>query len=318
MKSCSVVKFFLSAGAWIRAYLNMLFTQAFWRALLWPRIILCPPLPPSRHNHTCLILSNLSFIVANQLPRCALFHHLLPCDSIIFSPPHPRPPALPVIFPHFSPSLSCCAFPCHGIRVNLDPSKRQGSNKSVSGCTLPQGSKTVSKFPCLSLLSCLPVLPRLSAWSHGNLLQSMNACLTLSYLYLWIIARLHDLSISPILSRSHTLGFKHGCNQGRSICFVVFNFQFQDQCRCQWRLALTSLLMILRIHVPLEMVFHVFISYLWSMGGTSLNVYSVCCWVEWMGMCGAMHWSDWKSKDSIHICMLYKNCERENGKTASL
>uniref|UniRef100_A0A665TCQ0 non-specific serine/threonine protein kinase n=1 Tax=Echeneis naucrates TaxID=173247 RepID=A0A665TCQ0_ECHNA len=35
-------------------------------------------------------------------------------------------------------------------RVNLDPSKRQGSNKSVSGCTLPQGSKTVSKFPCLA------------------------------------------------------------------------------------------------------------------------------------------------------------------------
>ncbi|XP_041657349.1 MAP/microtubule affinity-regulating kinase 4 isoform X3 [Cheilinus undulatus] len=28
-------------------------------------------------------------------------------------------------------------------RVNLDPSKRQGSNKSVSGCTLPQGPKTV-------------------------------------------------------------------------------------------------------------------------------------------------------------------------------
>ncbi|XP_066559988.1 MAP/microtubule affinity-regulating kinase 4 isoform X2 [Amia ocellicauda] len=28
-------------------------------------------------------------------------------------------------------------------RVNLDPSKRQSSNKSVSGCTLPQGSKTV-------------------------------------------------------------------------------------------------------------------------------------------------------------------------------
>uniref|UniRef100_A0A3Q2CHM4 non-specific serine/threonine protein kinase n=1 Tax=Cyprinodon variegatus TaxID=28743 RepID=A0A3Q2CHM4_CYPVA len=36
-------------------------------------------------------------------------------------------------------------------RVNLDPSKRQGSNKSVSGCSLPQGSKTVSKFPCLRL-----------------------------------------------------------------------------------------------------------------------------------------------------------------------
>ncbi|XP_029956120.1 MAP/microtubule affinity-regulating kinase 4 isoform X6 [Salarias fasciatus] len=29
-------------------------------------------------------------------------------------------------------------------RVNLDPSKRQGSNKSVSGCTLPQGPKQVT------------------------------------------------------------------------------------------------------------------------------------------------------------------------------
>ncbi|KAM8903694.1 MAP/microtubule affinity-regulating kinase 4 isoform 5-T6 [Spinachia spinachia] len=28
-------------------------------------------------------------------------------------------------------------------RVSLDPSKRQGSNKSMSGCTLPQGTKTV-------------------------------------------------------------------------------------------------------------------------------------------------------------------------------
>uniref|UniRef100_A0A8C1PXR0 MAP/microtubule affinity-regulating kinase 3 n=1 Tax=Cyprinus carpio TaxID=7962 RepID=A0A8C1PXR0_CYPCA len=48
-------------------------------------------------------------------------------------------------------------------RVNLDPSKRQGSNKSVSGCTLPQGSKTVSKFPCLLLFACLlPLHIRLS------------------------------------------------------------------------------------------------------------------------------------------------------------
>ncbi|CAB1348721.1 unnamed protein product, partial [Coregonus sp. 'balchen'] len=30
-------------------------------------------------------------------------------------------------------------------RVNLDPSKRPNSNKSVSGCTLPQGSKTVNE-----------------------------------------------------------------------------------------------------------------------------------------------------------------------------
>uniref|UniRef100_A0AAY4ECJ9 non-specific serine/threonine protein kinase n=1 Tax=Denticeps clupeoides TaxID=299321 RepID=A0AAY4ECJ9_9TELE len=47
-------------------------------------------------------------------------------------------------------------------RVNLDPSKRQSSNKSVSGCTLPQGSKTVSKFSahvpgCFSLVSQLGI-----------------------------------------------------------------------------------------------------------------------------------------------------------------
>ncbi|KAG8001775.1 MAP/microtubule affinity-regulating kinase 4, partial [Nibea albiflora] len=31
-------------------------------------------------------------------------------------------------------------------RVTLDPSKRQSSNKSMSGCTLPQGTKTVNTF----------------------------------------------------------------------------------------------------------------------------------------------------------------------------
>lgn len=42
-------------------------------------------------------------------------------------------------------------------RVTLDPSKRQSSNKSVSGCTLPQGTKTVSKssFPMFSGCFCL-------------------------------------------------------------------------------------------------------------------------------------------------------------------
>uniref|UniRef100_A0A8C8DU44 MAP/microtubule affinity-regulating kinase 3 n=1 Tax=Oryzias sinensis TaxID=183150 RepID=A0A8C8DU44_9TELE len=50
-------------------------------------------------------------------------------------------------------------------RVTLDPSKRQSSNKSVSGCTLPQGTKTVSKssFPmfsgCICLPACLSVCP---------------------------------------------------------------------------------------------------------------------------------------------------------------
>ena len=96
-----VIPFSLStAWVWIRAYQNILFAQAFWQALLWPWIILCSPLPPSRHNHTCLILSNLSFILANQLLRCALFHHLLSCDSIIFSLiPTPQPPQPPCSYP---------------------------------------------------------------------------------------------------------------------------------------------------------------------------------------------------------------------------
>uniref|UniRef100_I3JLH6 non-specific serine/threonine protein kinase n=1 Tax=Oreochromis niloticus TaxID=8128 RepID=I3JLH6_ORENI len=60
-------------------------------------------------------------------------------------------------------------------RVTLDPSKRQSSNKSMSGCTLPQGTKTVSKssFPmfsgcfcpsdCLSACQCsvIPSTPHL-------------------------------------------------------------------------------------------------------------------------------------------------------------
>lgn len=48
-------------------------------------IILCSPLPPSCHNHTCLILSNLSFVLATQLQRCTLLHHWLSSDSIILS-----------------------------------------------------------------------------------------------------------------------------------------------------------------------------------------------------------------------------------------
>nr|XP_020478894.1 MAP/microtubule affinity-regulating kinase 4 [Monopterus albus] len=49
-------------------------------------------------------------------------------------------------------------------RVTLDPTKRQNSNKSMSGCTLPQGTKTVSKFsfPMFSgccLTVCLPRHP---------------------------------------------------------------------------------------------------------------------------------------------------------------
>lgn len=46
------------------------------------------PLLPSPSQFviiTRLILSNLSSVLANQFLRCVLFHHLLSCDSIIFS-----------------------------------------------------------------------------------------------------------------------------------------------------------------------------------------------------------------------------------------
>lgn len=158
----------LSSSAWPQPDYGSMLIRKFYSPRLFGKPF-CGPglssaplsLPPGRHNHTCLILSNPSFILANQLLRCAPFRHLLSCDSIIFSLTTHRISPL-------SPSISCSVFPCHGIRVNLDPSKRQGSNKSVSGCTLPQGSKTVSKLPRLSLPSCLPVPPHLSASSCGN------------------------------------------------------------------------------------------------------------------------------------------------------
>ncbi|XP_076847200.1 MAP/microtubule affinity-regulating kinase 4 isoform X2 [Brachyhypopomus gauderio] len=50
-------------------------------------------------------------------------------------PPHARTRATSNLFSKITSKLTR--------RVNLDPSKRQGSNKSVSGATLPQGSKTV-------------------------------------------------------------------------------------------------------------------------------------------------------------------------------
>ncbi len=81
-----VVPFSVSAvRVWICAYPNIWQSQAFWRGRLRAWIILCSPLPPSHHNHTCLIFSDLSFILANQLPCCTLFHHWLSYDSIIFS-----------------------------------------------------------------------------------------------------------------------------------------------------------------------------------------------------------------------------------------
>lgn len=55
--------------------------------------------------------------------------------------------------------ISCSSSSSLFLRVTLDPSKRQSSNKSMSGCTLPQGTKTVSKssFPMFSGCFCLSV-----------------------------------------------------------------------------------------------------------------------------------------------------------------
>lgn len=63
------------------------------------------------------------------------------------------------LFPFLSSSLHLLLFFLSPPRVTLDPSKRQSSNKSMSGCTLPQGTKTVSKsyFPMFSGCFCLSV-----------------------------------------------------------------------------------------------------------------------------------------------------------------
>uniref|UniRef100_A0A8C9R656 non-specific serine/threonine protein kinase n=1 Tax=Scleropages formosus TaxID=113540 RepID=A0A8C9R656_SCLFO len=77
-------------------------------------------------------------------------------------PPHAAPPTSPTLSHDASPLPHVRSRATSNLfskltskltrRVNLDPSKRQSSNKSVSGCTLPQGSKTVSKFS--SHVSC--------------------------------------------------------------------------------------------------------------------------------------------------------------------
>ncbi|XP_029111441.1 MAP/microtubule affinity-regulating kinase 4 isoform X3 [Scleropages formosus] len=68
-------------------------------------------------------------------------------------PPHAAPPTSPTLSHDASPLPHVRSRATSNLfskltskltrRVNLDPSKRQSSNKSVSGCTLPQGSKTV-------------------------------------------------------------------------------------------------------------------------------------------------------------------------------
>ncbi|XP_036393177.1 MAP/microtubule affinity-regulating kinase 4 isoform X1 [Megalops cyprinoides] len=70
-------------------------------------------------------------------------------------PPHAAPPTSPTLSHDASPLPHARSRATSNLfskltskltrRVNLDPSKRQSSNKSVSGCTLPQGSKTVNE-----------------------------------------------------------------------------------------------------------------------------------------------------------------------------
>lgn len=155
------------------------------------------PLPPSHHNHTCLILSNLSFILANQLQRCTLFPPLaFLWFTYTLSYSSPKSPALTLYSLFFLHLYLVLFSPCHGIRVNLDPSKRQGSNKSVSGCTLPQGSKTVSKFPCLALLSCLPVPPISCLPAHTGICSSSEMPDVFSYcLSACLVNGLHSVQV---------------------------------------------------------------------------------------------------------------------------
>ncbi|KAJ8414555.1 hypothetical protein AAFF_G00037570 [Aldrovandia affinis] len=70
-------------------------------------------------------------------------------------PPHAAPPTSPTLSHDASPLPHARSRATSNLfskltskltrRVTLDPSKRQSSNKSVSGCTLPQGSKTVNE-----------------------------------------------------------------------------------------------------------------------------------------------------------------------------
>lgn len=149
--------------------------------------------PSWSHIHTRLILWNRSFV----LPVSSMLRSFPPLAFLWFTC-FLSYSLLSLHISSVSPSLPCCAFPCNGIRVNLDPSKRQGSNKSVSGCTLPQGSKTVSKF-CVSrfFLVCLGCLVcHTGVCSHPWICSCIPlwniTCLHESVLLIWVQAWLHS------------------------------------------------------------------------------------------------------------------------------
>lgn len=225
MKSCSITVPPLSlsaASVWTRAYQSILFTPPFGEPFCGPGLSSAPFSPPSRHNHTCLILSNLSFILANQLPRCALFqplallwfNYILPtlCSYSMF------PLFLHlylVVLPHPLP------FPVMASGSILTrPSARAQTNQSRVVLFHKDQKQLVSShisrffLVCLCCPICLPS-PRMPAWLFS-----------VFYIYELLFV-LHDSLNIFILSGSHTLGFKHGCNQGRFILhYIRFNLLY--------------------------------------------------------------------------------------------
>lgn len=97
-----------------------------------------------------------------------LLHLLSPCLSVCYILVCPI--ALLLSSPVSLPSLFLSR-----PRVTLDPSKRPSTNKSMSGCTLPQGTKPVSKFsfPMFSGCFCLSVCLQFHGSTHGCMLLAL-------------------------------------------------------------------------------------------------------------------------------------------------
>ncbi|XP_030634373.1 MAP/microtubule affinity-regulating kinase 4 isoform X2 [Chanos chanos] len=114
-----------------------------------------PPVSPSTHSITGASASSSTSSERTRLTRGSTvrstFHGGQLRDRR--TPSHAAPPASPTLSHDATPLTHSRSRATTNLlskltskltrRVNLDPSKRQSSNKSISGCTLPQGSKTV-------------------------------------------------------------------------------------------------------------------------------------------------------------------------------
>ncbi|KAK1785942.1 hypothetical protein P4O66_017697 [Electrophorus voltai] len=128
-----------------------------------------PPASPSTHSITGAGVATPSSAERSRLTRGSTvrstFHggqlrerrtptHAPPASPTLShdaSPlPHARSRATSNLFSKLTSKLTR--------RVNLDPTKRQSSNKSVSGCPLPHGSKAVSKSSSHLSISSFPLL----------------------------------------------------------------------------------------------------------------------------------------------------------------